>query len=66
LALKLVATVFSDLVLKPVVMISSDLISKPVVCFLVEPQHQGGGGFSGLGLQIGSYSLVIWASKSPR
>jgi hypothetical protein len=23
-----------------------------------------GGGFSGLGLKTGSYSLVIWASKS--
>jgi hypothetical protein len=34
--------------------------------FLVEPQNQGGGGFPGLGLKIGSYDLVIWASKSPR
>jgi hypothetical protein len=25
-----------------------------------------GGGFLGLGLKIGSYDLVIWASKSPR
>jgi hypothetical protein len=32
----------------------------------VWPQNQGGGGFSGLGLKIGSSSLVIWASKSPR
>jgi hypothetical protein len=34
--------------------------------FLVEPQNQGGGGFLGLGLKIGSSDLVIWASKSPR
>jgi hypothetical protein len=33
---------------------------------LVEPQNQGGGGFSGLGLKTGSSGLVIWASKSPR
>jgi hypothetical protein len=34
--------------------------------FLVEPQNQGGGWFSGLGLKTGSYVLVIWASKSPQ
>jgi hypothetical protein len=34
--------------------------------FLVEPQNQGGGGFPGLDLKIGSSDLVIWASKSPR
>jgi hypothetical protein len=34
--------------------------------FLIEPQNQGGGGFPGLGLKIGSSGLVIWASKSPR
>jgi hypothetical protein len=32
----------------------------------VWPQKQGGGGFLGLGLKIGSFDLVIWASKSPR
>jgi hypothetical protein len=36
-----------------------------VVDFLVDPQNQGGGGFSGLGLKTGSSGLVIWASKSP-
>jgi hypothetical protein len=36
------------------------------VGFLVEPQNQGGGGFPGLSLKIGSSGLVIWASKSPR
>jgi hypothetical protein len=36
------------------------------VCFLVEPQNQGGGGFPGLGLKIGSSGLVIWTSKSPQ
>jgi hypothetical protein len=34
--------------------------------FLVESQHQGDGEFSGLGLKIDSYGLVIWASKSLR
>jgi hypothetical protein len=32
--------------------------------FLVEPQNQGGGGFSGLCLKTGSSGLVILASKS--
>jgi hypothetical protein len=32
--------------------------------FLIEPQNQGGGGFSGLGLKTSSYGLVICASKS--
>jgi hypothetical protein len=54
LASKLVATV------------SPSLASKPVVGFLVEPQNQGGGGFTGLGLKTGSFGLVIWASKSLR
>jgi hypothetical protein len=60
------ATVFSSLTSKLVAMVSSDLTSKPVVDFLVEPQNQGGGGFPGLSLKIGSYGLVIWISKSPR
>jgi hypothetical protein len=34
--------------------------------FLVEPQNQGGEGFSGLDIKTGSYGLVIWVSKSPR
>jgi hypothetical protein len=34
--------------------------------FLVEPQNQGGEGFPGLGLKIGNYDLMIWASKSLR
>jgi hypothetical protein len=37
-----------------------------VVGFLVEPQNYGGGGFPGLVLKIGSFGLVISASKSPR
>jgi hypothetical protein len=36
------------------------------VGFLVEPQNQGDGGFSSLGLKTSSSGLVIWASKSPR
>jgi hypothetical protein len=66
LASKPVAMVFSSLALKLVTTVSPSLASKPAVDFLVEPQNQGGGGFPGLGLKIGSSGLVIWASKSPR
>jgi hypothetical protein len=66
LASKPVATVLSSLASKLVAAVSLDLASKPVVDFLDEPQNQGGGGFSGLGLKTGSFGLVIWASKSPR
>jgi hypothetical protein len=66
LASKPAVTVFSSLALKLVATISPSLALKPVVGFLVEPQHQGGGGFPGLGLKIGSSGLIIWASKSPR
>jgi hypothetical protein len=66
LASKLVATVFSSLASKLVATVSPSLASKPAVGFFVEPQNQGGGGFPGLGLKIGSSDLVIWASKSPR
>jgi hypothetical protein len=59
-----VATVFSSLASKLVAMVSLGLASKPVVGFLVEPQNQGGGGFSGLGLKTGSSGLVIWVLKS--
>jgi hypothetical protein len=58
-------TVFSSLVSKLVATVSPSLASKPLVGFLVEPQNQGGGGFSGLGLKTGSFDLVICASKSP-
>jgi hypothetical protein len=63
---KPVVTVFSSLVSKLVATVSPSLTLKPVIGFLVEPQNQGGGGFSGLGLKTGSFGLVIWASKSPR
>jgi hypothetical protein len=66
LASKLVATVVSVVVSKSVATVSLTLVSKPVVDFLVEPQNQGGEGFSGLGLKTGSYGLLIWASKSSR
>jgi hypothetical protein len=66
LASKPVAMVFYSLASKLVASVSPGLASKPVVSFLVEPQNQGGGGFSDLDLKIGSYGLVIWASKSPR
>jgi hypothetical protein len=58
--------VFFSLSSKLVATVSPGLTLKPVIGFLVEPQNQGGGGFPGLGLKIGSFSLVIWASKSPR
>jgi hypothetical protein len=60
------ATVSSGLASKLVVTVSPGLTSKSVVGFLVEHQNQGGGGFHGLSLKIGSSGLVIWASKSPR
>jgi hypothetical protein len=63
---KPVATVFTGLASKSVVAVSPSLDSKPVVGFLVEPQNQGGGGFTDLGLKTSSSDLVIWASKSPR
>jgi hypothetical protein len=66
LASKPVATVFSSLASKLVATVSPGLASKLTVSFLVEPQNQGVGGFSGLGLKTGSFGLVIWASKSLR
>jgi hypothetical protein len=62
---KSVATVFTGLTSKPVATVSPGLTSKSAVGFLVEPQNQGDGGFSVLGLKSGSSSLVIWTSKSP-
>jgi hypothetical protein len=66
LASKPAATVFSSLASKLVATISPGLASKLVVGFFVEPQNQGGGGFLGLCLKIGSSGLVICASISPR
>jgi hypothetical protein len=66
LASKPVATVFSSLTSKLVATDSPGLASKPIVRFLVEPQNQGGGWFSGLGLKTAATGLVIWTSKSPR
>jgi hypothetical protein len=66
LASKLVATVFFSLASKLVAIVSPGLASKPVVGLLVEPQNQGGGGFSGLVIKTDSFDLVIYASKSPR
>jgi hypothetical protein len=54
LASKSVVTGFSCLASKLVATVSPGLASKPEVDFLVEPQNQGGGGFSGLGLKTGS------------
>jgi hypothetical protein len=66
LTLKPAVTGFSSLTSKLMVTVSPGLTSKRAVDFLVEPQKQGGGGFSGLDFKIGSFGLVIWASKSPR
>jgi hypothetical protein len=55
--------VFSSLSSKLVATVSPGLASKLVVDFLVEPQNQGGGGFSGLDIKTGISGLVIWASK---
>jgi hypothetical protein len=66
LASKPDATAFSSLASKLVVTVSPRLASKPVVGFLIEPQNQGGGGFPSLGLKTDSFSLVIFASKSPQ
>jgi hypothetical protein len=66
LASKLVAMVFASLASKLVATVPPGLASKPVVNFLVEPQNQGGGWFSSLGLKTGSSGLAIWASKSLR
>jgi hypothetical protein len=57
--LKTTWTVFTGLASKPVATVSPGLASKPVVGFLVEPQNQGDGGFSGLGLKTDSFGLVI-------
>jgi hypothetical protein len=57
LALKPVVTIFSDLTSKPVATVFPSLASKPVVVFLVEPQNQGGGEFSGLGLKT---ATTVW------
>jgi hypothetical protein len=66
LASKPTATVFSSLASKLVATVSPGLASEPTIGFLVEPQNQGGGGFPGLDLKIGSSGLLIWASKSLR
>jgi hypothetical protein len=63
LASKPVATVFSSLASKLVATVSPDLASKPAVGFLVEPQNQGGGGFSGLDLKTGNFGLVYLGLK---
>jgi hypothetical protein len=65
LASKPLTTVFSSLASKLVAMVSHGLASKLTAGFLVKPQNQGGGGFSGLGFKTSSSGLVIWASKSP-
>jgi hypothetical protein len=59
LASKPTTMVFSSLASKLVATVSPSLASKPTDGFLVEPQNQGGGGFPGLGLKIGSSGLVI-------
>jgi hypothetical protein len=43
--------IFFNLTIKLVATAFSSLVSKSVVGFLVEPQNQGGGGFTGLVLK---------------
>jgi hypothetical protein len=57
--LKTTRTVFTGLTSKPVATVSPGLASKPMVGFLVEPQNQGGGGFSDLDIKIGNSGLMI-------
>jgi hypothetical protein len=64
--LKTTRTISSGLASKPAATVSPGLASKPVISFLVEPQNQGGGEFSGMSLKIGSFSLMIWTLKSPQ
>jgi hypothetical protein len=64
--LKTTQTVSAGLASKPVATVSPGLASKLVVGFLVEPQNQSDGGFSGLGIKTDNFGLVIWTSKSPR
>jgi hypothetical protein len=64
--LKTTRTVFTSLTSKLVAMVFLGLALKPMVGFLVEPQNQGCGGFSGLGLKTDNSDLVIWVSKSQR
>jgi hypothetical protein len=56
LASKPAATVFSSLASKMVATVSLGLASKSAVGFLVEPQNQGGGGFS----QFGPQNRQLW------
>jgi hypothetical protein len=58
-SLKTTGTIFFSLTSKVVATASFGLASKSVVDFLVEPQSQGGGGFSGLGLKTDSSGLMI-------
>jgi hypothetical protein len=59
LASKPAATVFASLTSKLVATVFPGLASKSVFGFFVEPQNQGGGEFSDLGLKTGSSGLVI-------
>jgi hypothetical protein len=53
-----VVTVFSGLASKSVATVFTGLATKLVVSFLAEPQNQGGGGFSSLGLKTDDGFLV--------
>jgi hypothetical protein len=61
LSSKPVATNFSSLASKLAATVSPGLASKPAVSFLVEPQNQGGGEFSGLDLKTDNSGLMFWA-----
>jgi hypothetical protein len=55
--------VFSSLTSKLVATVSPGLTSKSAADFLIEPQNQGGGGFTGLDVKTNNSGLAIWASK---
>jgi hypothetical protein len=59
LASKPPVMVFSSLASKLVATVSPDLALRSAIGFLVEPQNQGGGGFSSLSLKTSSSGLVI-------
>jgi hypothetical protein len=65
LASKPRSTVSPSLASKPVATVSPGLTSKPVVVVLVVWPQNHSLEFPDLGLKNSSYSLVIWASKSP-
>jgi hypothetical protein len=57
--------VFLGLTSKPRSVVSPGLALKPMAMVLVVWPENNSLGFPSLGLQTGSYGLVIWPTKSP-